>query len=331
MPPPQPSRQPRPFNRRQALENQAFLAALARTGNARLAARELGVHRSTYTKRRARSLAFAAEWDGALAAAHARLNNPPRHGEGDRSPSANSGGRARPTQRGRPSADAALPHTVRLANGGLQLRASTTRRIDGNARQAFLAALSATANVRLSARAAGFAHSSFYRLRDHDPAFAREMRLALQMGYNRIQVALIDSFAPESHRDDAWRSNDPPPIPKMTVGQAMQVLFLHWKEARMWGERPDRKRRRGENTETYSRRLARKWRAEKAWDREGYEVAQAIATGGNAPAHLEPARPTLPALEQVTGWSKARADAQPHDPDLALFGGWRLDDWEGRR
>jgi hypothetical protein len=32
----------RRFNRRQALENQAFLAALRRTGNVRLAARELG-------------------------------------------------------------------------------------------------------------------------------------------------------------------------------------------------------------------------------------------------------------------------------------------------
>lgn len=93
---------------------------------------------------------------------------------------------ARPTQRGRQSADAALPHTVRLANGGLQLRAPTTRRIDNAARQAFLAALSATANIRLSARAAGFAHSSFYRLRDHDPGFAREMRMALQDGYDRI-------------------------------------------------------------------------------------------------------------------------------------------------
>lgn len=43
----------RPFTRRQALQNAAFLEALARTGNARLAARSLGVHRSTFTKRRA--------------------------------------------------------------------------------------------------------------------------------------------------------------------------------------------------------------------------------------------------------------------------------------
>ena len=144
MTPPATPREPRRFNRRQALQNRAFLAALARTGNVRLAARELGVHRSTFTKRRACSAAFAAEWDGALAAAQACL------------------GRPQPRRR-RTGPGPAPPHVVRLADGRLQLRAGKARRIDNDARQAFLAALSATANVRLSARAAGFAHSSFYR------------------------------------------------------------------------------------------------------------------------------------------------------------------------
>jgi hypothetical protein len=306
---------PRTFNRRQARENTAFLAALARTGNARLAARELGAHRSTFTKRRARSAAFAAEWDAALAAAHARLGAP--------------GGKRL----------AALPYPVRLANGRLQLRTSPARRIDGAARQAFLAALSATANVRLSARAAGFAHSSFYRLREYDPAFAREMRMALETGYERIEMALIESFDPESCRDDGWRSNDPPPIPPMNAAQAIQLLYLHQKEARLWDERPDRRRRRGEDSAQYSARLARKWRAEKAADREGYEVVRALRDGGGAPAGLEAPRPVLPALEQVTGWSKAarRADdasagAESPTPTgaPALFGGWRLEDWRAR-
>jgi hypothetical protein len=297
---------PRRLNRRQQLENQAFLRALARTGNTRLAARELGVHRSTFAKRRAKHPGFAAEWDAALAVAHARLR-----------------GKGAPAR-------GAEPRVTRLANGRLQLRVPTVRRIDRAARQAFLAALSATANVRLSARAAGFAHSSFYRLRDYDPAFAREMRMALQMGYDRIEMALLESFDPESGRDDAWRHNDPPAIPAMSPQQAMQLLFLHQKEARLWAERPDRRRRRGENTERYSARLDRKWRAEKAWDREGYEVARAIRQG-EAPAHLEPAPPTLPALEQVAGWSKADPAKAPHHPERALFGGWRLKDWDGRK
>jgi Bacterial regulatory protein, Fis family len=64
----------RPFNRRQAQENDAFLAALRRTGNAREAARTLGLRRPTMIRRRNCDAAFAAEWDAALALAHARLN-----------------------------------------------------------------------------------------------------------------------------------------------------------------------------------------------------------------------------------------------------------------
>src|SRR5688500_12533254 len=166
---------PRPFNRRQAVENQAFLAALRRTGNARLAARELGVNRSTFTKRRAKDAAFAAEWDAALALAHATLNNPPRpRAGGDRSGRGTAGAAG---------GGGAEPRLIRLANGRLQLRAPPrgARCIGRAARQAFLAALSATANVRLSPRPAGFAHSASYRLSDHDPALARAMPLALDM------------------------------------------------------------------------------------------------------------------------------------------------------
>ena len=220
----------RPFTRAQALQNQAFLNALRRTGNARLSARELGVHRATFTKRRASHPAFAAEWDAALAIAHARLQNPPRNGEGD---DAHHGGRGSPqAQRSEE------PQLTRRANGRLQLRTPTRRRLDRAAEQAFLAALSATANIRLSAKAAGFSHSAFYQRRKHSPAFAREMRLALQMGYERLEMALIESYAVDSHADDAWRHNEPPPIPQMTANQALQLLYLHQKEVRLLSE-PD--------------------------------------------------------------------------------------------
>lgn len=141
----------------------------------------------------------------------------------------------------------------------------------------------------------------------------------------------MESFDPESYRDDAWRSNKPPEMPPMTAGQAIQLLYLRQKEARLWEERPDRRRRRGEDTATYSARLARKWRDELAAERDQDDLVRALEQAGPVPPHLEPARPPLPALEQVTGWSKARADAQRHDPGRALFGGWRLDDWERRK
>jgi hypothetical protein len=34
--------------------------------------------------------------------------------------------------------------------------------------------------------------------------------------------------------------------------------------------------------------------------------------------------PVLPALNQVTGWSRAALDAVATDPGQALFGGWRV-------
>lgn len=46
------------------------------------------------------------------------------------------------------------------------------------------------------------------------------------------------------------------------------------------------------------------------------------------PEHLPP-KPVLPDLSQVTGWSKAKVQKENYDATRALFGGWRLKDWEG--
>ena len=47
------------------------------------------------------------------------------------------------------------------------------------------------------------------------------------------------------------------------------------------------------------------------------------------PETLEPRAPPLPALDQVTGWSKADPAKPRHDSNRALFGGRRLKDREG--
>src|SRR5260221_14169054 len=85
----------RPLTRAQALQNRAFLQALRRTNNVRLACREAGAKYGTMQHRRRRHPAFALRWDAALAFAQARLRkngrlgprrpspNPlPRRGEG---------------------------------------------------------------------------------------------------------------------------------------------------------------------------------------------------------------------------------------------------------
>jgi hypothetical protein len=345
----------RPFTRRQALQNRLFLQALRRTGNARLAARELNVHRATYLKRRAKSAAFAQDWDAALAAAHAafHLAGGPRPPE--REPSANprsSRAPERPPQAGsrrarderdlqRLRTRGGEPTVVRLKSGRLQLRLAPAGRMTKAAEQAFFSALSASANVRLSAAAAGFAHSSFYaRARKHR-AFAREKRLALEMGYDRLEAAAIASALPDSHEDDGWRHNDPPPIPPMTPDQALQLLCLHEKSVRQSWERPHRRKRRGEPWATYTERLRAMWTAEKAREAEDAALRRAARYEESGDWRLpeEPEPPQLPPLHLVTGWSKARPEpvegADPkkpkHNPRKALFGGWRLADWRRRQ
>lgn len=343
---------PRPFTRAQALQNLAFLAALRRTGNVRLAARELDVHRSTFTKRRTKDAAFAADWDAALAFAHAALSQQPRAPEAP----ADAPAHGQRTRGGE-------AHVVRgRSTGRLQLRRALPGRITREAEQAFFAALSATANVRLSAAAAGFSHASFYARARVDPCFAREMRLALKLGHERLELALLSNMDPESCAHDGWRHNNPPPIPPMTAAEALQLLSLHWKSARLEREDPDRRYRRGEGSDSFSKRLATFWYRDRGLEAENRALARLWEKEG-APAqpvpHEHPA-PQLPALAAV----KAREDAKRarrkpalpdlppaveperagvsalpaiddselklpknrrvHDPDRAMFGGWRF-------
>jgi hypothetical protein len=258
----------RPFNRRQAKENAAFLAALRRTGNAREAARSLGFHRSTMTKRRARDAAFAAEWDAALVIAHAQLNNARLN---DSDPSTDQ-------------PDTSEPRAVRTASGRMQLRTLPARALDRAAEQAFLSALSATANVR-------------------------EMQLALETGYERVELALMEAALASSYRDDAWRHNDPPAIPSMTVDEAMMLLRLHHQSVRLQEEPPHIKRRRGESREAHSYRLSAMYEARLQRDRDAFDVAEAArrsATAATSESPHEEPFPTLPALDQVKGWRKGK-------------------------
>src|SRR5881628_3849636 len=63
----------RPLTRAQALQNRAFLKLLRKTGNVRLAARELGLKYGTMQHRRRVQPAFAAQVEAALVFAQARF------------------------------------------------------------------------------------------------------------------------------------------------------------------------------------------------------------------------------------------------------------------
>jgi hypothetical protein len=215
--------------------------------------------------RRRRDPALAVEWDAALAVS-----------------AASAGG-----ERG---AGGAVPpgyHKVRLANGRVQLRRVREGGLDGDGEQRFLLSLAATANVQLSAKAAGFSPGSIYQRAHADPGFAREMRMALQVGYERLEFALIRGFTAGSHEDDAWRHNDPPEIPPMRPEQALQQLTLHEKEAKMWSTRPWEKPRRGETTEQWSARMATITRARQRREYEDAEVARAEGRMPEPPSRFE--------------------------------------------
>jgi hypothetical protein len=325
----------RPFTRRQALQNQAFLEALRATGNPRLAARLLGVHRSTYSKRRAKNAAFAQDWDAALAAAHAAFHEAggPRPPEQGTAPE--QGTVARNCPRSALRTEGGELHVGCTRGGRLQLRRAPAGWMTKAGEQTFFRALSATANVRLSAAAAGFSHTAFYAKQRLRPTFAREMRLSLTMGYERVESAALASAMPESHEDDSWRHNDPPPIPPMTPGQAIQLLCLHNKSVRLSWDRPHRRKRRGEPWDTYTQRLSAMWTAEKGREAEDAALRRAAQYEATGDWRYEDEQqlPAMPALEQVTGWSKANPDRLrvTYNPDLALFGGWRLSDWKRSR
>ncbi|MDP1025866.1 hypothetical protein Q5H91_01435 [Sphingomonas sp. KR1UV-12] len=312
----------RALTREQALENRAFLKALARTGNVRLAAREVGVRYGTIQHRRKHHPAFAQRWEAALATAQARLNR-------RLDPAAPAAARVPVGKCDVHRTQGGEPVIVRTPDGRVQVRRSQPGKLTRACEQAFLSALSATANIALSAAAAGGAEAAFHRRRRNNPAFAREMRMALAMGYERVDMALVAGFRIGSHEDDAWRHNEPPTMPAMTPAQALQLLYLHQKEARFFDQRPDRRRRRNEREATHAARIRARYIADLAREAEDQMLATVLRNlKRGAVRHEQP--PLLPALDQVTGWSKADPAKVPTREGLALFGGWRLEDWEAR-
>jgi len=360
----------RKLTRAAALENRAFLKLLRRTGNVRLACRELGLKYGTMQHRRRVHAAFAARWDAAVVFAQAGLMKTyAKEGLGHASESRDHVGRARLPSGSPPRRPAGAvsshndarsapltlcsaatfrtaggePVLVRLKSGRLQLRRAQPGKLTPAAEQAFLAAVSATCNLSLAAAAVGACFNAFNRRRKRDPAFAREVRLALKAGYAALEEALLESGLAGSHEHDDWRSNDPPATPPMTVGQALQLMHLHQKAVLLMDEPARVKRRRGEGVLAHRERLLALAEARLRRERERFEVAEVERWAAGEP----PAGPAgeavrrelgltdsfgLPDLAQVApaSWSRADPTKTPHDPNRALFGGWRIAEMEAQ-
>jgi hypothetical protein len=102
------------------------------------------------------------------------------------------------------------------------------------AEEGFFDQLAASCNVRASAAAVGFTAFTVYRQRRMRADFAAKWQAALEQGYARLEMALVeaanDSLAGVTF--DADR-----PIPKMSVEQAMNVLRAHRNEVRGDGQK----------------------------------------------------------------------------------------------
>ena len=248
--------------RRRRAENAAFLAALAETGNARLAARSLGVHRAAYTKRRARDPAFAAAWDIALAAAQAKILPQLAGGGGPRETRWRGPERSGGTTSEPPNIPLAPTAT---AAGRLQLRAVPPSRIAPADEAAFLAALEETGSIRRAAALAGFAHTSFLARARRRPALAREIGIRAAVAADRDLFLSIE----RGKRDYDF---DPDiPLPKMSVEEAMFLLHLHDPDGRfqrsVW-----RRRRPPRPIEHFAPRIMAKARAIRRgahWEKTG--------------------------------------------------------------
>jgi hypothetical protein len=123
---------------------------------------------------------------------------------------------------------------VRLKSGKLQVRRAQAGKLTPAAEQAFLLALAATCNIALAAASVGAAANAFARRAKRDPAFAREVRLAIAQGYETLNLALLAGLEPWEEAD--WRFGDPPPMPQMTVDQVLQLMRIHQREAVLRGE-----------------------------------------------------------------------------------------------
>lgn len=236
---------PRPFNRRQARENAAFVRLLAETGNVELAARECGLAKPTLYSRRKAHAAFAAEWDAALTYAQARMRSDPaaaaRAGKG-RWPDS-------PNARARFKTAGGEPAITRLKDGRLQLRLARRGGIGFRTEQAFLRALATCGNISMAARAVGVAPTNIDQRRRHNPVFRAEMDKARSIAADRLELALNERAKAAlacDGADDLWLEEDFGALPPMTIDQVLMLFRQHRRHELLgdeWGRYATRKRR----------------------------------------------------------------------------------------
>ena len=206
-----------------AARRNAFLRALAESGNQTLAAERAKVSRSWVRLHRSTDPGFDASCREAIALAKMMLSD-------DDSPKPQD-----------PRWRYADGHelVVSGSNGRrTQIRRSRLRQWTPRVEDRFIAVLASTCNVKLACREVGLAFSSAYNHRKRWPAFARRWDQAVDMGYCELEAALIQNACHYLNPADA-------PVPDqllegMSVAHAIDVARMNWGKVRAL-------RRRGED------------------------------------------------------------------------------------
>jgi hypothetical protein len=199
----------------------AFLRALAATGNISLAAERANVSRSWAISMRARDADFARDCAAALATARARF----------------AGAASATLPAGWTHQDGELL-VVRAGNGRRAVVArARAQQWTAQTERRFLETLGATCNVRAACAAAGLSVASAYNRRNKWNGFRARWDTALETGYVRLEMALIENAC------DLMSGVEPSfdaPMPPMRVQDAIHLLYLHRPAICRTGRRPGR-------------------------------------------------------------------------------------------
>ena len=110
-------------------------------------------------------------------------------------------------------------------NGPLQIKKTKANGWTKARRNAFLTELAMSCNVRRAHVAAEMAQGSAYRLRRRDPLFAKQWQDALELGYERLELALVRRALEAV--DELTVDEDREPVEKMPVALAITLLRQH--------------------------------------------------------------------------------------------------------
>ena len=99
----------------------------------------------------------------------------------------------------------------------------------------FLDCLAASCNVTMACEEAGVAHTTVYRQRRKRADFALKWQAALEQGYARLEMQLVEA-ASRSLSAEPYPVDHP--IPRMSADTVIRVLLMHRASVTGQGKRP---------------------------------------------------------------------------------------------